>query len=56
MANKNGIELASDRDSASLPIPNGKLTVPDDERLPDYTGGANKKNEVDSYHIVFHCP
>ncbi len=41
MADKNGTPLLEDRDSTAGEY----LTLPEDEKLPDYTGGKNGKND-----------
>ncbi len=41
MADKNGTPIVSDRDSTA----GSGLTLPEDSKLPDYTGGANGKND-----------
>ncbi len=41
MMRKNGSNLTEDRDST----PNQYLTLPEEDKLPDYTGGANGKND-----------
>ena len=41
MADKNGTPIQEDRDS----VADENMTLPTDEMLPDYTGGANGKND-----------
>ena len=48
MADETGKNLEKDRDSVPTDIPNGEndgFTLPADDRLPDYTGGKNGKND-----------
>jgi len=41
LADQNGRKVEKDRDSEA----NGGLTLPEDDKLPDYTGGSNGKND-----------
>lgn len=44
MTDENGVEIKTE-DQERDSIPNGKFTLPTDDKLPDYTGGKNKGND-----------